>query len=226
MNEAAQSVITLSEKDKARFWSKVDKNGPLPDQSNPHYKGLGPCWVWTAGKRARYGKFSVGGRELPSHRFSYILAHGPIPHDGSYHGGCVCHRCDNPSCVNPTHLFLGSSGDNARDREQKGRGGSHLTKGLRHYSRRIPEVMSRGAAHSAILQRVAARGDAHGSRTHPEKWFHGEDHINAKLTTEQVLEIRSISAKKEASQTAIGAMFGVSRSLVAMIVSRKRWAHI
>lgn len=95
-----------------RFWEKVDI---------PH-GGFG-CWEWNAARNARgYGVFSLPNKGGPwrnklSHRFSFELCHGTIP-EGLY----ICHHCDNPSCVNPSHLFAGTQKDNARDRDQKGRG--------------------------------------------------------------------------------------------------------
>jgi hypothetical protein len=100
-----------------RFWSRVNRNGPLPDQSNPHYKGLGRCWNWTAAKcSAGYGALKINGIQTGTHRFSYQLHYGAIAK-----GANICHRCDNPSCVNPAHLFSGTSSDNAKDRCAKGR---------------------------------------------------------------------------------------------------------
>lgn len=74
------------------------------------------CWPWTARKNAKgYGVFKATG-EVSAHRVSWVLFRGAIPAEMF-----VCHRCDNPSCVNPDHLFLGTHDDNMRDMVDKGR---------------------------------------------------------------------------------------------------------
>ena len=89
--------------DMERFWSKVKKGDR--------------CWEWTAALTSDgYGRFWLDAKTLGAHRISWEIANGAIPK-----GFCVCHRCDNPRCVRPDHLFLGTNADNLRDMRQKGR---------------------------------------------------------------------------------------------------------
>lgn len=87
-----------------RFWNFVDKSGD--------------CWVWTGGTdKDGYGVFNARTkRYTKAHRFVYRLAYGQIPK-----GKIICHHCDNPSCVNPEHIYLGTYKTNAQDMARRGR---------------------------------------------------------------------------------------------------------
>lgn len=76
------------------------------------------CWPWrgTINRTTGYGQWWHDGRAMRAHRAAYERVHGPIPD-----GLIVCHRCDNPPCCNPAHLFLGTQADNQRDKKNKGR---------------------------------------------------------------------------------------------------------
>lgn len=115
-----------------RFWSKVD------------IRGSDDCWEWKSGKRKGkgYGAFLFNGKNELAHRIAWILAFDGVP-EGIY----VLHRCDNPGCVNPKHLFLGTHQDNMEDMVAKNRQASGDRQGL------------------SADPTKAARGERHGRAT-------------------------------------------------------------
>lgn len=147
-----------------KFWPQVEK-------------GDG-CWLWI-GARTYNGYGYCAGRG--AHRLSWELHHGPIQK-----GLLVCHKCDNPPCVRPDHLFLGTPRDNTQDSLVKGRSRPGLN--LRHKK--------------------------------------GQAHPYAKLTEEQVREIRSRFVPYRVSQYKLAQEFGVSRNTIQRIIERRSWTHI
>lgn len=155
-------------KDIERFWSKVDTSG-----------GDDACWMWqasTVSNEFPYGRFQANYKRFLAHRYSWMITNGPID-DGMF----VCHKCDRPRCVNPTHLFLGTQDDNMRDMLEKGR------------------------------QPKGAKGELHNM---------------AKLTTEEVMEIRTRYATGDIMRRELASEYGVSLGAVCDIIYRRSWRHV
>jgi len=145
-----------------RFWSKVDKSGG--------------CWNWIASRnRKGYGQFDWRklGRPYLAHRVSWIMHNG-----GDLGGLCVLHRCDNPACVNPSHLWVGTPAENSTDMVKKGRSSK------------------------------------------------GENHCHAKLTPSDIVKIRDLFSQGALTQAQIGERFGVARTTISSIVTRRNWGYI
>ena len=95
------------------------------------------CWEWQTGKsKGGYGKFSIGAKSMYAHRVSYVIYKGEDPGEL-----CVCHKCDNPGCVNPDCMFLGTHKDNVDDCVRKGRRSSYS--GEVHYKAKMTEEAAR-----------------------------------------------------------------------------------
>ncbi len=170
-----------------RFWEKVEKTDS--------------CWLWTGTRINGYGNIKESGhrgRNLRAHRVSYELHHGPIP-DGLF----VLHRCDNPPCVNPAHLFLGTLKDNSEDMIRKGR---------------RPSVF--------VQPESRPTGDRNGSRLHPEQRPRGVNNGRAKLSEAQVLDIRRAYERGEMTLRDMATQHGVSHRLIRLIVRREIWQHL
>lgn len=156
-----------------RFWDKVEKTVY--------------CWEWKASKtKFGYGKFR-NKLAYTAHRYSYFIHFGEIMKDMH-----VCHKCDNPSCVNPDHLFIGTMQDNMRDRDNKNR---------------------------------TAKGIRNGSNTKPERRARGSRCGSAKLTENDVIEIRKMYLKDHNRQK-IADVFSVTAMTIYYIVKYETWKHV
>lgn len=176
----------------ARFWSKV--------------KQTEGCWLWMGARDPDgYGSFRVGSRGTHAHRIAYALKVGHIPS-----GFSVLHKCDNPPCVRPDHLFLGTQLDNVHDMMSKSRG--NKARGDGNASRLYPEKRP--------------RGETHPYRLHPELHTRGERAANAKLKEGQVMEIRRSWGAGELSQRALARQYGVTPTTICSIVLCKTWRHL
>jgi len=147
-NRSGRFDDPISDKDARRFWDKVDRQSEEA------------CWKWQAyTDRDGYGRFSLNGKKERAHRVAARLD-GRDPT-----GKVVRHTCDNPSCVNPAHLEVGTQRDNMRDKVQRGRqargarnGRSHLSReevvAIRNDSRPAKEVAERFGTTASNIREI------------------------------------------------------------------------
>lgn len=150
------------------------------------------CWFWIAAVIGRgYGQFRYQGRLWVAHRVSWELAYGPVPAEL-----WVLHKCDQPCCVNPEHLFLGTHDDNMDDMVRKARSASGVRNGAVLHRERMSRCDSE--RHKAAVR---------------------------KLTDSDVLEIRRLAALGGLTQTELGARFGISQRQVSNVVRLEQWKN-
>ncbi len=172
--------------DVSRFVEKVDRS-----------QGPAACWPWKAATNGvGYGVFRLSKprRQVYAHRVAYFLATEVDPVEL-----CVCHKCDNPKCCNPEHLWLGTKGDNLRDAITKGR-------------HQAPPISS-------------VTGDANWQRQRPQDLIRGQAHHRAKLSDEDVIAIRA-SCRAGVGQKSLAKRYGVARCTITRISTGETWAHL
>lgn len=162
------------------------------------------CQEWQANKhKFGYGVIWFEGKNRQAHRLSFAINNGKTLDE--IQDVCVLHKCDNPSCVNPKHLFSGSNLDNMQDKVAKGR----QSKGDTHGARIHPESRPRGNKHYA--------------KSRPELLPQGERNGSAKLTWSKVDEIRAKYAAKIANQPQLAKEYGVHQTVISEIVRIEKW---
>ena len=172
-----------------RFWMYVEQRGP--DE----------CWGWRGSLSEQgYGDIGLDRRHYRAHRISWQIHNGAIPP-----GLFVLHKCDNPPCTNPHHLFLGTARDNTHDAMAKGR-----------FLRRkgIP-------APSSLLKKPISLKKAMANGSDPYRLSRG----GRKLTARLVGQIRDLHRFGAFRQTLIARLFGISRQAVFSILAFKSWNH-
>lgn len=190
------------------------------------------CWIWI-GTQARLGY----GRFLRSyaHRFSYELHFGKIPDDK-----VVCHKCDNPSCIRPDHLFLGTMKENTQDMLRKRRH-QHGEKHAHHIltekqAIEIKKKWSEGAFGADLAKEygvhIATISDLINGRT----WTHlpimplliprPVPRKKMSLTEEQVKQIRKIYVEEKTSYSKLAKKYDVSKSVIRDVIIRNTWKNL
>lgn len=173
------------------FWKNVDRA--------PGHGPNGDCWIWIGHTdKDGYGHFRFGGKMVRCHRLVLSFINGEVSPDK-----LVCHKCDNPPCVNPDHLFLGSSLDNQRDMSLKGR------------RRIIGKPWTRQQR-----EKIATR-----FKENPELRARGERSGRAKLTNDEVIAMRKMRTEG-ISYGEIAKQYGVTKRAVRLAVNRLTWQHI
>jgi hypothetical protein len=196
-----------------RFMVKFDL-GAIPT----HNPSLGPCWEWNAGKNHQgYAKFREGGRgskTVPGHCFAYEYFIGKVPE-----GLQLDHQCDNKSCVNPWHLKPATGADNVFRAPSRNRSKTHCANGHEYNDINtlvIPGTLTgRSSRRCRICNRLRMRNKYRQTvgKSLDTSLFIG----TAKLSDQQVLEIRKLCKEGNLSQKQIAKLYGVSQPHISAI---------
>lgn len=208
-----------------RFWSQVDKSGN--------------CWLWLGLKsKKRYGRFFHDGFRWQAHRFAYAITYGECPSHLF-----VCHKCDNPSCVNPDHLFLGTHTDNEADKQSKGRVPKGENAGRAKITTedviRIAALYKSGTPITDIAAQYSIARQTVSDILKGKSWKHvedarvpvtrrgprGEASGSARLTEADVAAIRSAYVCG-CSLKDIAQRHNVSINCIRDIIKQRTWRHL
>lgn len=189
-----------------RFWAKVSKGSE------------NACWAWLSATNYKgYGQFRANGTTVQAHRFAWSLINGEIPS-----GMLICHHCDNPPCVRPDHLFLGTPHDNNVDCWTKGRGRTggfgHSNPRAKLNKERVEEIL-RLSAKGVVPRIIADMFGVHGSTIaavlsgRSWRYIKGERirRRSSKLSSDDVREIRRLYSEGVIGKK-LADRFGISSS--------------
>lgn len=221
---------------------RASRIGTVNERFSQRYEvdGLSGCWNWTARKNKKgYGvisgkinekRYVLAGKAMLAHRVSWIIHKGDIPHSDSCHGTVVMHICDNPSCVNPDHLRLGTQSDNVKDMVMKGRkvaGAWQKAKGINHFNSafknqkdidlicstigKTKELAEKYGVAESTIKRIRKRNGV--IKDNAEKY------ANKPLSKEAIEHIRSTPK----GTRGLGKLYGVGKTTIANI--RKGLTH-
>ena len=170
-------------------------------------KSANECWPWKLMKsKGGYGRLTFQSKDLTAHRVAYTFGKGPIEE-----GMQINHICCSRDCCNPNHLEVVTCKQNLEYAAKLGR----MATGERHGSYTSPESVT--------------RGDQHWTRANKEaisKNLLGENNPDSRLTSSQVLEIRSLYSTGQHTQKELAKRFGIDQTSISCIVLRKTWNHI
>lgn len=225
----ADRFVAITERVRARFLSKIRRT-----------RG---CWEWTGHRDSYgYGRLNIERSSVLAHRIALYLSD---PAWGAQDQ--ALHRCDNPACVRPDHLFPGTQVDNVKDMVAKGRGGTArgesnaLSKLTAEQVREIRRRKAAGESLRAIAENFGVTPSAAGRAASGDTWAKldeppapkrptrgvlvGEDNPRAKLTEADVRAIRRAVGSGEPRRS-VAARFAISHGSVSQIANRSSWKHV